>query len=388
VTENKPLSVFIYVTHLLGSGHLSRALAIAQACHDDGMVVTLATGGFPTHKLKDRAFRIVQLPPCRIKGTDFLTLFDEYYQVVDEEWKIGRAKELETAFKDASPDVIITELFPLGRRQMTFELDPLLDACKIARPKPMVFCSVRDILQPPSKQKKITRAEQYLEDYYGGLLVHGDPRIATLGQSFPMKAEVLALAQYTGFIFDGEKPEENKERNQEIIVSAGGGAAGESLYRIAAEASQLGPDGFVWHLLIGRGLPQEFFEEITSKAHANLIVEWARSDFPDLLASAALSISQAGYNTMLDIVNADVNSITVPFSDGGEVEQNLRAKLFEKAGYTTVVKSEELSAAKLLLSVTEVLNAPKQERLPLNLEGGKGTVETIKTLWNSRTHNV
>ena len=83
---------------------------------------------------------------------------------------------------------------------------------------------------------------------------------------------------------------------------------------------------------------------------------------------------------MLDIVNADVNSITVPFSDGGEVEQNLRAKLFEKAGYTTVVKSEELSAAKLLLSVTEVLNAPKQERLPLNLEGGKGTVETIKTL--------
>ena len=39
------------------------------------------------------------------------------------------------------------EAFPFGRRQMRFELLPLLDAIAAMTPKPLLVTSVRDILQ-------------------------------------------------------------------------------------------------------------------------------------------------------------------------------------------------------------------------------------------------
>ena len=388
MTETKRLSVFIYVTHLLGSGHLSRALAIAEACYAQKMKVTLATGGFPTHKLKDRPFDIVQLPPCKIKGTDFSTLYDENDDIVDDDWRSNRTGELLAALIATNTDIIITELFPLGRHQMKFELEPFLQLAQKLTPAPTLLCSVRDILQPPSKQKKITRAETYLEDFYDGLLVHGDSNVALLANSFPLKAGLLETAHYTGYIFDGKKPQKNKDPKPEIIVSAGGGAAGTRLYETAVEASKVGPKGYVWRLLVGKGLPQAFFDKLLAESHAGLIVEWARPDFPELLANAALSISQAGYNTMLDIVNARVRSITVPFSDGGELEQEMRARLFEKAGYTSVLANAELNARSLSKTVDASLVRPVKDKQTLNLEGSRGTAQIIKQLWEDKQKNV
>lgn len=388
MTEKKQLSVFIYVTHLLGSGHLSRALAIAEACQAQEMKVTLATGGFPTHKLKARSFSIVQLPPCKIKGTDFSTLYDENDDIVDDAWGNDRTRLLLDALAAAKPDIVITELFPLGRHQMKFELEPFLQLAKRLNPAPTILCSVRDILQPPSKQKKIARAENYLESFYDGLLVHGDSNVAVLADSFPLKSNLLETAHYTGYIFGGKKPQKIADTKAEIIVSAGGGAAGTKLYEVAAETSKIRPGDHVWRLLVGKGLPQFFFEKLSAESHDGLIIEWARSDFPELLANSALSISQAGYNTMLDIVNAQVRSITVPFSDGGELEQEMRAKLFERAGYTSVLTNAELNAQSLSKAVETSLMLPVKDKLALNLDGSRGTAQIIKKLWEDKQQNV
>ena len=41
------MSVFFYVQHLLGIGHLKRAATLAQALRDAGFKVVLASGGVP-----------------------------------------------------------------------------------------------------------------------------------------------------------------------------------------------------------------------------------------------------------------------------------------------------------------------------------------------------
>ncbi len=51
-----------------------------------------------------------------------------------------------------------------------------------------------------------------------------------------------------------------------------------------------------------------------------------------MLKGAELSISQAGYNTVCDILQAQCRSILVPFTAGGETEQSVRAARLEALG--------------------------------------------------------
>ncbi|GIR53034.1 MAG: hypothetical protein CM15mP62_05050 [Rhodospirillaceae bacterium] len=49
-------------------------------------------------------------------------------------------------FEETKPSMILTELFPFGRRQFRFELIPLLDRAQEAKWKPKIIASMRDIL--------------------------------------------------------------------------------------------------------------------------------------------------------------------------------------------------------------------------------------------------
>ena len=69
----------------------------------------------------------------------------------DEAYLEERRQILLDLFRDIRPDVLITEAFPFGRRQMRFELLPLLEAARQTRPAPKIIASVRDILQENRK---------------------------------------------------------------------------------------------------------------------------------------------------------------------------------------------------------------------------------------------
>ena len=62
-----------------------------------------------------------------------------------------------------------------------------------------------------------------------------------------------------------------------------------------------------------------------------------RSDFASLLNGAALSVSQAGYNTVCDILRAGCRSLLVPFSAGGETEQSVRAERLARLGLASFI---------------------------------------------------
>ncbi|HYM26987.1 MAG TPA: hypothetical protein VET66_02470, partial [Steroidobacteraceae bacterium] len=126
--------VFVYVQHLLGIGHLKRAATLARALAVEGLEVTLASGGPPVPGIAADGVRLVQLPPARAADLDFKTLVDEGGREIDAEWKRKRSQALLDAWRAVAPQVLVLELFPFGRRQMRFELLPLLEAaCGAAR---------------------------------------------------------------------------------------------------------------------------------------------------------------------------------------------------------------------------------------------------------------
>jgi len=133
-----------------------------------------------------------------------------------------------------------------------------------------------------------------------------------------------------------------------------------------------------WLLLVGRGAAVAEFDALAEHAGAGITVEWARRDFAALLASCAVSVSQAGYNTVLDTVAANARAVFVPYSRHGEVEQTLRAEKFAALGRAVVVSEEGLTAARLAAAIDRAARLELSAALPIRLDGAAGTVEFIE----------
>src|SRR5262245_51523934 len=116
-------SVFFYVQHLLGVGHLVRASRVANALVEGGHVVALATGGVPVPGFPDSAVRVVPLSPLKA-SPGFAGLLDIEGKPASDDTKARRRDELLAAFDRSEADALLIEAFPFGRRQMRFELLP------------------------------------------------------------------------------------------------------------------------------------------------------------------------------------------------------------------------------------------------------------------------
>src|SRR3546814_17748425 len=93
--------------------------------------------------------------------------------------------------------VVLTELFPFGRRQFAFEVEPLLDRARADRRAPLVACSVRDILVEPGKPDRIDEMIARAQRWSDRLLVHDDPLLFGFAQNFPRLAELPPTLSYT-----------------------------------------------------------------------------------------------------------------------------------------------------------------------------------------------
>lgn len=323
-------SVLIAVTHLLGSGHLVRAANLARVLAQGGFSVTLASGGMPLRAMEGEPFAFVQLPPIKTEGTDFRTLLDEAGQPIDPERKAARIAMLEELAARLRPDIVIVEHFPFGRRQLAGEFLALIAAAKTARPEALVLSSVRDVLVTP-RPDRIVEAEERIAGMFDAVLVHGDAGFLPLDRSWPVGERLAAKLRYTGYLAD-DRPAGAIQENGEIIVSGGGSAAALPLFACAVAAARLDRSGRRWRLLAGRGMAEADLALLAADAPERVVIERARPDFPALLAGCAASISQAGYNTVLDLVAARRPAIVVPFDAGNETEQTARAEAMERAG--------------------------------------------------------
>jgi predicted glycosyltransferase len=344
----------IAVTHLLGSGHLVRAMHLARALADGGFEVTLASGGTKLRTVPDSRVAFVQLPPIKTAGVDFRNLLDEEGRPIDEARRALRKAMLNELAESLRPDVVITEHFPFGRRQLADEFLGLIAAAKAANPYSIALSSIRDVLVTP-RPDRIVEAERRIAEHFDAVLVHGDAGFLPLEASWPVGPELAKALRYTGYLTGSEATVPVVE-NGEIIVSGGGSAASLPLFEIVIAAARSRSERR-WRILAGQGITEAEVARLQCLAPAHVVVERARTDFPALLAGCALSISQAGYNTVLDLVRAGRPAIVVPFDAGAETEQAIRAAAMERAGLARCLRlsGEEPLTPDALGSVVDAL---------------------------------
>lgn len=369
----RPLRVFIYVQHLLGIGHLVRANRIAAALLADGFEVTVVIGGLPVAGFPGPGLRLVALPPLQAGGQGFSVLADADGEPVSETFKAARRKRLIDALTDCKPDVIIVETFPFGRRAMRFELLPFLDGARAMANRPLIACSVRDILQENRKPGRSEETALAIDTYFDMVMVHGDPSFASFGETFPVQGSMVQKIVYTGLVAGPIPPPPTE--HFDIVISAGGGAAGLELLKAA---SQLAGHRRCC-LITGPNLPREALQALKHPTASGLEIHAFRVDFPSLLRGAQLSVSQAGYNTVCDILRAGCRALLIPFAKGGETEQTARALRLEKLGLAGVLAEDGLDAPRLGRAVKNVLTKPVPPPCGFDLDGARRTAELLRS---------
>ncbi len=377
------MKVMIVVTHLLGTGHLARAMTLARAYLDAGEDVCVVSGGMPAPQLANDKIALVQLPPVRSDGVDFSRLLCADSSQATTEFLTTRQTQLLDTFANFTPDILITELFPFGRRILRNEFQALLKAAKAQAVPPLICASIRDILAPPSKPKKAQFADEMVASFYDAVLVHSDPGLTPLDLSWPVSESLQNHLKYTGFVAPpAAGPHPTGAGTGEIIVSAGGGDVGGPIYEaILASAPDI-PHPI--RILVGGASSQSRINDLSAHASTNVTVEAVRKDFRQMLSGAAASISLCGYNTALDILQACTPAVFIPFDEGNEVEQGLRADALAKWPGITTLRRADLSSQALTDALTDVINAPRRALMMDSFNGAANTVSITRDLWSAK----
>ncbi len=367
-------SALIYVQHLLGVGHLARISRIAAALVARGVHVIMVRGGTPVTGFDVPGSEMIQLDPVhadpgalnQLVGDDGLP-FDKSRQATRRDFLLGIVAA-------RRPDIVVIEAFPFGRRAMRFELLPLLDQARSHGVK-IIASSVRDILQENTKPGRAEETAELIERCFDLVLVHGDEKTTPLHASFPLAARIAANTIYTGIV--GPEPIAEAVQEHAVIVSAGGGAVGTKLLLSAVEARPL--TSFAdkpWLVVTGPNMNPMARAFLLGHARPGLDVRTFVPDLPARLAGARLSISQAGYNTVAELLAARCRSVLIPFEQGGETEQLTRAQHIASRGLAICLREADLSPQTLAMAI-ERAEGGIEASIPVVLDGAQRTADVL-----------
>jgi predicted glycosyltransferase len=375
-------TLLFYCQHSLGMGHLVRSLALAGGLGEQFRVVFLNGGPLPRGARPCAGVEIVALPPIGLTPDGQLISHDRRRTV--EQAQSRRRELLLEVYHGLRPQALLIELFPFGRKKFRGELLPLLEAARGDPARPLVLCSLRDILvgRQHDQQAYDDRASALANSYFDAILVHADPRFVRLEETFRPSTPLRVPVHYTGFVLADTPAVRATRRTRPIVVSAGGGLVGEPLLRTAAAAQALlwPEDRTPMTLVAGPFLPEDAWRSLrAARRQPGLSLRRSVPDLRAELRGAVASISQCGYNTALEVVQSGVPALVVPYSAGQEDEQMRRARRLERLGAVRVLEPRDLDVETLAAEI-RALRDFRPRAVDLNLDGVHNTTNLVGAL--------
>lgn len=399
--------IVFFSQHFLGVGHHFRNLQIVRALAKSHEVY-FVDGGREVHRIDMPSVTTIRLPAL------FKDLESQRIVCEDPKFSLRKAQEkrrqiLLKKIVQIRPDIFLIELFPFARSILYKELIPAIQKARTINPKAKVICSLREIIKkapekelstkrPPhsetsfftskmvwylspfwgkdEKEKRLARlyyerVVPTLNDYFDYVFVHGDPRLFQLESFFPWTENIEIPIEYTGYVSEKLKSRDSDtqktidEQGPYVLVSVGGGILGWDLIPTAVQA---------WKILCEHGYVQNmkmviFAGVFMKDAEYDAIKEMCTEDFFYLsrftnnflqwMQSAELSISQAGYNTCMNVLETGVRAILVPIPPYVDIDQNIRAQKLADLGIVDTIPPESFNIESLITSMIDRLKRPR-----------------------------
>jgi predicted glycosyltransferase len=350
--------------------------------------VVLVTGGPAVDTNLPKHVREFRLPDLQM-NQEFKGLFSTEKNAGVDEVKEQRQKRLFALLAAEKPDVFLIELYPFGRKAFRFELDPLLQDVNDRRLScGSVVCSVRDILvEKEDRDKHESRAVKTLNRYFDAVLVHADPQLVKISETFDHFDQITIPVVYTGYIAAKPSADAGKRVRRQlkigeeeilIIASAGGGNVGAPLLAAVMRAFHRLEVKSACQLKVFSGpfLAQSEFDRLKNSAGSNVQVTRFAADFLSYLAAADLSVSMGGYNTTMNILASGVPALVWPF--GQNREQRLRAGRLADQGALRVLEDADLRPDRLAVIMDQWISRSTRPTVHINLNGAANTAKWIE----------
>ena len=374
----RALRILLYGQSLSGTGHFVRIYEIARALaarHE----VHLIDGGRP-----------VPRPPSAhpLSRVDIPRICRRNRQVVPMETgatieavMAERGRLLSAALDRIRPDALVIEHFPFSKRELRDEIVPLIERARAVAPRVRVLGSVRDIPpgtgDDPGDEAYRDRVLAAFDEHFDGLLVHTDPALLPFNEPIPWADKIGVPLVCTGYVsekLDGRGgPDAGRAAARGYVTLSTGGSHLPDLVDRALEA---------WRRLeSGRGgrelvvfLPPSDRDARTVDDPSVRFLPFT-ADFLPWLGGADLSISQAGYNTCVNVLETRARAILVPSVTMSD--QAPRARRLAERGLVHSIPVAELTVERLAAAMRAALAGPRP-RHGIDLDGATRTCAQIE----------
>ena len=423
----KKKRIVFFSQHLLGVGHHFRNFQIVRALakiHE----VYFVDGGREVRSIDIPSVTTIRLPAL------FKDLESQRIVCEDPKFSLREAQEkrkqiLLEKIAQIQPDIFVIELFPFARSILYKELIPAIQKARAINPEVKVICSVREIIKkapekelstkrPPhpetlffvprmiwyavsfwrkdERNKRLARlyyerVVPVLNRHFDYVLIHGDPRLFQLESFFPWTENIEIPIEYTGYVseklesHDSDSQKTIEEQGSYVLVSVGGGILGWDMITIAVQAWKiLCENGYVQNMkmviFVGVFMKDDEYDAIKEMCTGDAFyLSRFTNNFLQWMQSAELSISQAGYNTCMNVLETGVKAILVPIPAERDLDQAPRARKFSELGIADMIRSEELTLERMANAILERLESPPVEH-NIVLNGAERTEQLLSSL--------
>jgi len=125
------------------------------------------------------------------------------------------------------------------------------------------------------------------------------------------------------------------------------------------------------------------FSVLSAGLPPNVIVERFRDDFTFVLQRCRVSVSQAGYNTVLELLITKTRAVLVPFDAGRETEQRTRAERLVALGMMELVTTNNLTPQSLAAAIERAIGRGPPS-LSIDAAGARNSAEIIAQIISNR----
>ncbi len=381
------MKIIFYCQYVWGMGHFIRSLEFTRALSDHD--VTLIAGGQEVEVDLPKHVRLLRLPILYM-DEKFTRLIPGISGQSVEQIQHERRKTIYSLMEHLQPDLFIVELYPFGRSMFGFELEPLLEDIREGKfGHVKAVCSLRDILvekKDPSAYEE--RVLQKLNRHFDALLIHSDPALLRLEETFSRLRDIKIPVVYTGFITQQTDPAKGRSLRRElaiscgqkfIVASAGGGRSGYRLLTSVIDACELLRDRLSLRLEVFTGpfMENEEFEKLSARTSASFRIRRYTKRFLDYLYAADLSVSLAGYNTCMNLLVTKVPALVYPYSR--QQEQPLRANRIKNLLPMKILNTTDLQPVPLSKHIDQLLHQPvTSDTLSIDFYGAANAASFLK----------
>ena len=380
------MKIVFYCQYVWGMGHLFRSIELIRALA--GHEVVLVAGGREIDVRMPQHAALVRLPGLYM-NEHFTTLIpEEPHKKIDDILR-QRQEILFSLCEEHKPDLLIIELYPFGRTLFGQELKPLLDAIRQGRfGKIKVVCSLRDILvEKRDPQAYETRVINHLSAHFDLLLIHSDPQLMPLDETFSRVRDIKIPIFYTGFVARKVKPAAGRRLRKElsigaqeklIVASAGGGRSGFTLLNNLIEAVRLLPNSIQIRLEMFTGpfRDEREFKKLSAHSNKKIRVRYFTGRFLDYLSAADLSVSLAGYNTCMNLLVTRTPALVYPYFR--QREQPMRVAKIKDYLPMKILQNADLEPNMLGKHIQQMLRESRlSDSVALNLDGAENAARYL-----------